>query len=217
MSGRLMREKDAGKGAGTGGMGEVCRGAHKSLYKGSVKTELNNERDKTMADDFDWAERWQFLTSFFFFCLAARVFTLRRSASLPEQVSTSAAELSSFFFPSPSFRTISPGANWGYGDGRVPAVLEKKRNAALEGRTHLKTGPPVCRSVGRSSPVGWDATTQPCQAQSRAARRYPRSTGPAALSPFRWASRLSAGFRLPRLSCDDSFALIGLFEYLIRG
>lgn len=169
-----------------------------------------------MADDFDWAERWQFLTSFFFFvspqerslCAAVPAFLSRFP---PRQLSCG------LFFSFPLLRTISPGTNWGYGDGRVPAVLEKKRNAALEGRTHLKTGPPVCRSVGRSSPVGWDATTQPCQAQSRAARRYPRSTGPAALSPFRWASRLSAGFRLPRLSCDDSFALIGLFEYLIRG
>lgn len=170
-----------------------------------------------MADDFDWAERRRFLTSFFFFCLVARAFTLRRSASLPEQVSTSPAELSSSFFSFPLLRTISPGANWGHGDGRVPAVLEKKkRNAALEGRTHLKTGPPVCRSVFPSR-LGCHHSALPSAAQSRAARRYPRSTGPAALSSFRWASRLSAGFRLPRLSCDDSFALIGLFEYLIRG
>lgn len=31
-----MKEKDAEKGRRQGGMGEVCRGAHKSLYKGSV-------------------------------------------------------------------------------------------------------------------------------------------------------------------------------------
>lgn len=168
-----------------------------------------------MADDFDWAERRRFLTSFFFFCLVARAFTLRRSASLPEQVSTSPAELSSSFFPSPSCGRY-PREPTG-GTGTVECLLCWRRRRETQ---HWKGGR-ISRldpqSVGRSSSVDWDATTQPCQAQSRAARRYPRSTGPAALSSFRWASRLSAGFRLPRLSCDDSFALIGLFEYLIRG
>lgn len=38
--GKLVWQTNEGKGgwegAGTGGMGEMCRGAHKSLYKGSV-------------------------------------------------------------------------------------------------------------------------------------------------------------------------------------
>lgn len=119
-----------------------------------------------MADDFDWAERRRFLTSFFFFCLVARAFTLRRSASLPEQVSTSPAELSSSFFPSPSCGRY-PREPTG-GTGTVECLLCWRRRRETQ---HWKGGR-ISRldpqSVGRSSPVGWDATTQPCQVQRRA-------------------------------------------------
>lgn len=150
-----------------------------------------------MADDFDWAERQQFLTSFFF-CLAARAFTLRRSASLSEKVSTSPAELPFFplFFFLPLLRTMYP---WEYGDGGVSAVLDKKRNAALEGRT--------CEKTLIHVDLGWSgATTQPCQAQSSQTVPEEHRTGrplivPSGFSSLSWIP--FAALILRRLVCAD--------------
>lgn len=139
-----------------------------------------------MADDFDWAERLQFL-----FCLVARAFALRRSASLPEQVSTSPAKFSFFFFFLPPLADdISLGAKWEYVDGGVPAVPNKKRNAALEGRTCQKgvdlRGPQL---------VGCHRSALPSAAQrNQAVPQEQRTSRP--VSSFRRASHLPAGFHL---------------------
>lgn len=113
------------------------------------------------------------------------------------------------FFSFPLLRTISPGTNWGYGDGRVPAVLEKKRNAALEGRTHLKTGPPVCRSVGRSvfpSRLGCHHSALPSAEQSSQAVPEEHRTGrpltvPLGFSSLSWIP--FAALILRRFVCAD--------------
>lgn len=111
-----------------------------------------------------------------------------------------------FFFSFPLLRTISPGANWGHGDGRVPAVLEKKkRNAALEGRTHLKAGPPVCRSVFPSR-LGCHHSALPSAEQSSQAVPEEHRTGRPLIVPLGFSS-LSwipfAALILRRLVCAD--------------
>lgn len=157
-----------------------------------------------MADDFDWAERRRFLTSFFFFCLAARAFTLRRSASLPEQVSTAQAELSSFFFLPPLADDI-PGSQLGV-RGRSSACCageEEKRSIGREDASQDWT--PVCRSVFPSR-LGCHHSALPSAEQSSQAVPEEHRTGRPLIVPLGFSS-LSwipfAALILRRLVCAD--------------
>lgn len=155
-----------------------------------------------MADDFSWAERRRFLPSF---CVSSQERSL--SAAVPALLSRFPPHQLSCFFFFTLLRTICPGANWGYGDDRLPAVLEKKRNSIC-GREDASQDVGSCgpQSVGRSLPVDWVPPIS--LGTCRAAELYPRTTGAAALSPFCRATHLSAGFRLRalilrRLVCAD--------------
>lgn len=160
-----------------------------------------------MADDFDWAERWQFLTSFFFFCLAARAFTLRRSASLPEQVSTSAAELSSFFFLPPLADDI-PGNQLGVW-GRSSACCAGEEEKRSIGREDASQDWTHSLSVGRSvfpSRLGCHHSALPSAEQSSQAVPEEHRTGcpltvPLGFSSLSWIP--FAALILRRLVCAD--------------
>lgn len=158
-----------------------------------------------MAGDFDWAERRQFLTSFFFFCLATRAFTLRRSASLPEQVSSSPAELSFFFFFSPFFpllRTIHPWEPTGsMGTAECLLVPDQKRKCCVGREKTCQGGRRLTWTpVGRVPPLSQALPS----AEQSGGTRGARGTGrllvvPSGFSSLSWISFAAADPATTRL------------------
>lgn len=158
-----------------------------------------------MADDFHWAERQRFLTSF---CLvASSVHSARRCQ--PSRVIFLRHRSCRLF---PLVEGIL-GSRLDEGC-RVPAAMERWRNTVGEGGCISRR---VCglQSVFTSS-MGCHHSALPSREKSTQAASKERRTG-RCLRVSERVSHFSAGFRLPQLFCYDSFALIGLFEYLMRG
>lgn len=119
-------------------------------------------REKTKAEDCDWAERQQFLTAF---CLVP-LFWLFPFSLMPAFYiffSRLAA-----FTPCRGFPHESVG--W-----RQLGGMERREKHRRRERLHLKAC--VC-GLQSDSTSTLDATTQPSQAQHRASRLYPGKLGP---------------------------------------
>lgn len=167
-----------------------------------------------MADDFDWAEQRQFLTSFFFFvspqerslCAAVPAFLSRFP---PRQLR---CRLFLFFiylfFVLPPIADNILGSQLGIWrrSSACCAGDEEKRNIGRKDASQDWT--PVSQSVGRSSPLGWDATTQPLPSAEQSSQAVPEErrtrrplTVPLGFPSLSWIP--FAALILRRLVCAD--------------
>lgn len=124
---------------------------------------------KPNADDFDWVERQRFLT--FLFCLYARALALLVFLWCP---------LLRFFFSvigAGSFFLLWRISSWVSWMKAAECWVRCRGERNTEGERGWISRH-VCVGSSQSSPVPWDATTQPSQAQHRASKLYPRRLGP---------------------------------------